>query len=92
MLQATSVLLTADLSVESARRRLDGYSDRARVILRRALGPSVYWYLFTAPEIRDRLDGRAGDRTLEDVLDLKAVNPARSMTCRVMPSTSSPGW
>ncbi len=79
MLQQAVVVLTNHMTIADALRQLESYSDKARVALRRELGSSVFWYLFEAAEIRQRLADQLEDEILEDVLLLAERKPADTL-------------
>lgn len=78
MLVTAIVLLPADLSVGDALARLDGYSDRARAVLRLELTADRWWVVFEVAELRERLAGSSPETPLKDALDFTELDPAET--------------
>lgn len=77
MLVPALVLLPADLATGDALDRLDGYSDRALVVLRLKSTADTSWYVFEIGDLRRRLAGAPPETLLKDALDLADLEPAK---------------
>lgn len=78
MLVTAIVLLPADLPAGKALARIDGYSDRALVVLRLELTADVWWVVLEVAELRERLAGASPETPLEDALDFTELEPAET--------------
>jgi hypothetical protein len=79
-----ALVLNAEMTVDQARERLRPFGDSQSVVLRRVIGLKLFFYAFTAGELRDRTaePGR-GDAVLREHLRLREGGASRTVQGRL---------